>query len=142
MDELVAWADRTAGGALTPHLTRCRRCRKVAVAMRLAQAGRVEHANVLDETFEQLQIRMRVWTALSEDASAGLAAPLRTRAAHRQYSALETFFGKETAERLLQSARRGTVDHRLMPAAEPLFHAFLGRKAAEALVRQIVGRAA
>jgi hypothetical protein len=146
MDELLAWADATATGReLLPHLTRCRRCRETALRIRCAVARAADQAApvpALDETLDELQIRMQAWTSLSEAVSIRRAAPLGCRTAHRQYSALETYFGTETADRVLHSARRDTTDHRLMPAAEPLFHAFLGRRAAEALVRQIAGTAA
>ncbi len=131
------------------HLVRCERCRDTAARLRVAIAVPAEsHASeslarerCIEDVFERLQARMQAWNSLSGVATAPRVLPVRTRAVHRQYRALELYFGRGTAERIAHSGRRGTYRH-LLPAAEPLFHAFLGRRAAEALTRQIADTAA
>jgi hypothetical protein len=145
MEELIAWADAAAGAReVARHLLGCPRCRETALRIRMSAGVPEEaaHDAALGETFDHLHVRMQAWNSLSGASTARHILPLRARSAHRQYSALEVYFGKETADRIIHSARRDSSDRRLMPAAEPLFHAFLGRRAAEALVRQIAGTAA
>jgi anti-sigma factor RsiW len=128
MERLVLWADGVPCPDVEAHLAACHRCSRNAALLRAAvaagcregQAGNHAAHPVLDEIFDALQEQMRAW---------------RFSAEREQHwgSALEFYFGKKLA-------RQGGSD-RIVPASQVLFNAFLGRRAADALARQISGAA-
>lgn len=130
IESLISRADGRQSRELDAHLARCRRCRLNAERLCAAVvAGREDKqachngANaVLNEIFGNLQLQMRAWCSLGG----------RTRQQH-WINALEFYFGKEIA--------RQAGDCGVPPATKPLFHVFLGRKAAEAVARQIASAA-
>ena len=128
MERLVARADGVSCPDLEAHLARCNRCNRnaallgaaIAAACDNEQAGSDAACPVLHEIFNDLQEQMHAWCSLG---------------ARQQHwsSALEFYFGKELA-------RQAGTD-RVVPATQVLFNAFLGRKAADAVARQIAGAA-
>lgn len=127
MERLVLWADGVPCPVVEAHLAACHRCSRNAALLRAAvaagsrdgQAGNHAAHPVLDEIFDALQEQMRAWRSLPP----------------RQHwsTALEFYFGKKLA--------RQAGSDRVVPATQVLFNAFLGRKAADALARQIAGAA-
>lgn len=140
MERLILRADGAQSPEVEAHLAGCRRCQIKAEFFRSA----VEAANqydstatvVLEETWRNLQLQMRAWCLLG-----GLTArqKRRDRGSHtsRLSEAVEFYFGKEAARRIETGARWDAADCASIPMTKPLFSAFLGRKAAEALTHRI-----
>ena len=126
MEQLVSWADGLPYAGVEPHLAHCERCRTTSESLRAAvrakresnTAGRRNLDPLLHDVYRSLEQQMRWW------CSPG---------ARRQHwiRALEFYFGKELAR---QSGAAGAT-----PATRALLHAFLGRKAADAVTCQITG---
>jgi hypothetical protein len=82
---------------------------------------------------------MRAWCSLG-----GFAGESRLRTGRQSPQlarAIEFYFGKEAASRIDDCRNWRTADHHLIPVTRSLFNAFLGRKAADALVVKITGMA-
>ncbi len=151
MESILEWADARAGSssraagadlrAVAVHLARCRHCRETAARIGIALAGRVAKPApaALHSAYEHLLVRMQAWSSLNGSVTAARAGKPRGEAASRHFNALEVYFGKGTADRIRRAVRRDASDRHIVPVVEPLFHAFLGRRAAEALARQIAG---
>ncbi len=128
MESLVVRADGRQCPELEAHLAKCPRCNEDAELLRAAveagrddkQSGHKRASAVLNEVFGNLQTQMRAWCCLGG------------RQQHWM-TALEFYFGKEIS--------RQAGDCGVPPATKPLFHAFLGRKAADAVARQIASAA-
>lgn len=106
---LLDWAEAKDGAGIAAHLNRCPACRDHAALLRASLQDRGSAA-LLDEIATALRERMR------EFRVSGLEA------------ALEHYFGKRALR---------TLENSDIPDAKPLFHAFLGRKAADALASRI-----
>ena len=139
----MSHADGRRDSSVDVHLARCTQCRqKTSLLCAAVKAARCQNqtdqyrtAQLLRETFGDLQIQMQAWTSLRGMA---FERPLPGGVQGSQLSkAIEFYFGKEAARRLQQSGRWDTADIRLVPLSKPLFSTFLGRKAADALVNRI-----
>lgn len=128
------------------HLQACAACRQEA--HRIAEAltapplpqnqDRLPEA-LLEEVFEDVCAGMRAWRSLGGADADSHGHGLWKMAANRRLAqALEFYFGGVAARHIERSARRGTPERQLLPATKPLFSVFLGRRAADALVRRIV----
>ncbi|MGH9612365.1 MAG: hypothetical protein ACRD4P_04725 [Bryobacteraceae bacterium] len=138
MNLLVLRADGYRCRHIEAHLVRCAGCRRDAE--RLVAACRVENheAHLLDEIFENLQVRMQAWCSLGGLPGGHQFLGVRRRkAAEDLVDAIELYFGKEAARRIACSAGWDVPDRRLIPVAKPLFSAFLGKRAADALASRI-----
>ena len=138
LDLLVMRAEGSRWWSVETHVARCARCRENANRIHAAEpAGGL----AADRTFEHLQLRMRAWRSL-----AGLTHSAESQAREgdssgtRLAQAIEVYFGREAARRI-QRVTRGNERPPVIPAAKPLFAAFLGRRAADALARKIGGAA-
>jgi len=143
MESLLSHADGRRDSSVEAHLARCAQCRQktsllcaaVKAARGQSQTDQYRTAQLLNETFGNLQIQMQAWTSLRGTASER---PFARGVQVSQLSkALEFYFGREAARRLQQSGRWDPADIRLVPLSKPLFSTFLGRKAADALVHRI-----
>lgn len=122
------------------HLVRCRSCREEAqLLLHAIQSSRCEPAMTppLDEVFQGLELRVAAWCSLGE-----LAPRRGARTARSVHSglteALELYFGKEVSQRLQHSRPWDAPSVGLIATAKPLFSAFLGSDAADALTQRIV----
>jgi hypothetical protein len=127
IDRLILWADGVPSPELEPHLARCAECSGKAKLLRAAiavgkgkQPGDDRADRLLHEVFDRLQVQMRAWRSLSGSQQ-------------HWVNALEFYFGKEMA--------RQAGDDPTEMATTSLLHAFLGRKAGDAVVRRIAGAA-
>ena len=146
MDDLVAWAEQAPQHAGTHmHIRHCPRCRQragfICDAMQSAMAREPGAAasRMLDEVYQDLQIRMRAWSSLSGLTSAGVSRRLRNPANQRLARAIEIYVGHEAAARITSAVDHRQPDQYLAPTVKPLLSAFLGAKAAEALADRLVG---
>jgi len=140
MEELVDWAD----GAATPdtptgrHLERCTVCRAHALLIRHAsQKAREDEVGVgelstLANAFERLQTCMGAWPGNWRRHA-------RNPAHARLTRTIEVYFGREAASRLAKASGGSEPERHLMLVMKPMFSAFLGAAAADALVEQIAG---
>ena len=146
MERLIKRADGEHSPALEAHLMRCAPCRENAESLRRAvcaardgERGAGGHtAPLLQELFSNLQLQMRAWYSLDE--------LLPQRQSHERVlrrsgisKAVEFYFGKEIARRLQSCTRWDEADHTSTAITAPLFKAFLGRRAAEAVASRIAG---
>lgn len=116
------------------HLRRCGVCRE-QTALLAAASEATSRGTALPDLYETIELRMRAWSSLAgfEGDPRAIRPPDGALA-----GALEIYFGAETARRL-QSCVPDQSSLRLLPAARPLFAAFLGQRAAESLARRIAG---
>lgn len=120
MESLLSYTEGKVTPELGRHLARCARCRDIAAAMQSAREfGSSEQAVLLSDVYETLQARM---IAASEPRAIA-----RGSASRHILEALEFYFGKKVAK-----SAGAAADHK------PFFAAFLGRKAADALVQQTI----
>jgi len=147
MDELVAWAEYAmeARSAMHIHFDRCSRCRHHAGLIRRSmesaaarEPGALE-TRMLDQVYRDLQMRMRAWSLLSGLTSSGRVQRFRNPANQRVTHAIEIYFGREAASRIASAVDNRGPDQHLAPTVKPLFSAFLGVKAADALAHRLVG---
>lgn len=139
MEELVEWADGSAppGSDTGRHIERCMVCHAQAVRIRRAcQQAREEAAgagelSALSIALESLQTRMRAWPGNWQRHTPDPANRRLTRT-------IEVYFGREAASRLAK-ASGGEPGRHLVTAMKPMFSAFLGAAAADALAEQIAG---
>ena len=139
---LLEWIDGAAGrdtASISAHVSGCSRCRECADNIRLAERNRDQADQTVRDLFANLELRIEMWTTLSGRLPIEAQQKARSSRVVRHLDALEMYFGAQTAKRVGRSIRHGTSDNHVMPAIEPLFSAFLGRTAAEALARQIAG---
>ncbi|MPY86856.1 MAG: hypothetical protein GEU99_02945 [Luteitalea sp.] len=149
IEDILAWCDgemrSTKATELAAHLVTCAPCRNEAerlydVSRRPALPSlHKDRADALDEGFRDLQARMRTWRSLQGVEKRCLSS-FSTRSAvdWRATRALRLYFGARAATRIERcggSARQG--DAHLLPATKALFSVFLGRRAGEALAREI-----
>ncbi|MGH9160474.1 MAG: hypothetical protein ACRD2X_10895 [Vicinamibacteraceae bacterium] len=167
IEELLAWLDGELRAAeakrIASHVVACRSCCTEAARLYGARrpaassASREDHeARALDETFRGLQANIHSWRSLqgaqSErgydssppretlEGDAGPLSPARLTRDQRATSALELYFGTRAATRIARSRGLAREDEaHLLPASQALFSVFLGRRASEALARQIAG---
>lgn len=145
MESLIAHIHGLAAPEVQEHLIRCRECRTtVQLLQAAAQAARnndpaVEErvTSLLHDTYESLDGQMRAWCSLAERLPRHRVHKKQGRS-QRLFNAFEFYFGNEAARRL-DCARRDAADQLLISSAKPFFTAFLGRKAADALAREIAG---
>ncbi len=122
MEDLLLWADGGLIARVERHLARCSRCRDQALLLRAASrsAKRTGTGDATDlhlrQVFENLQQQIQTWCGPSP--------------APRIAAALAFYFGDEAARRL-----------DLIPATKPLFSAFLGKRAADALAHKLADAA-
>ncbi len=124
IESLLLWAEGESYTRVERHLARCEDCREHAVLLHnsIQLSPRDEVSNVLlDNLFETLRLRMQAIRHGRDNVAA----------------AVEHYFGKQAVRRLASSAQRNSSEVRLMSTAEPLFNAFLGRKAADALTSRL-----
>jgi anti-sigma factor RsiW len=151
IEDLLSWVDGDpsfpARGALEAHLAACHKCcedarRLRSARTRLHQLGSDQQGHqmrLLKEGLHNLEASMRVWSALR-----GLLPEsprrhfLRNAVNLRSARAVKVYFGEEAANRIARSAQQDAGELHLLPAIKPLFSAFLGRKAADCVARQIV----
>jgi len=110
---LLDWAEGKGRAGIAAHLNRCRACSEHAALLR-ASVHDPASTPLLDEVATALRERMREFNASGLEA------------------ALEHYFGKGALR---------TLENSDIPDARPLFHAFLGRKAADALASRIASMA-
>ena len=129
--DLLLWIEGKPNRRIDQHILRCETCRKHAEILRVAGQASGSAENVLPILAEigvRLRHSMRARTvsegSLVEDES------LRNRQSN-VVSALEFYFGKEAAHSVGNSAQE----------TEPLFSAFLGRKAAAVLTSRMASAA-
>ena len=124
LESLVDWADGKARPRIVAHLARCRTCReqgrRIRESVQAAQRGEIPQ-RALDEALRSLEIRMNA----ARKGGSNVAA------------ALEHYFGKQAVHELESSTGRDAGQTPLLSGAKPLFHAFLGRKAADALTSRL-----
>ena len=124
LESLVEWADGQAGPRIVDHLARCRTCWEQGLRIRdsvqAARRGEIPE-RTLDEVLRLLHLRMSAARSGVSDVAA----------------ALEHYFGKQALRELESSTRRDASPKTLLSGATPLFHAFLGRKAADALANRL-----
>ncbi len=146
MENLIRWADGERLPGVERHLARCARCRHHAQLLRSATASANQAlagsesaaAPHVKRVFENLQLQMKTWCSLRALSESRVGEP---RQAPRIAGALAFYFGKEAARRIEHSARWDDGDACLIPATKPLFSAFLGKKAADALAHKLAGAA-
>ena len=120
IETLLEWAERKSSARVEAHLAWCGNCREHAAILRdsVETSSMDETTNsLLNDLFETLQLRMQTVRDGRDNVTA----------------AVEHYFGKQAVRRLATSANRDASEVRLISTAKPLFNAFLGRKAAEAL---------
>lgn len=140
MEDLVEWADGTAypGTDTGRHLARCAVCRVQALRIRRAsQKAREDEIgagelSALGIAFERLQARMRAWPGNWQRHA-------RDPAQARLTRTIELYFGREAASRLAQASGGSEPERHLVQVMKPMFSAFLGAAAADALAEQIAG---
>jgi len=124
MESLVEWADGQASPGIVAHLARCRPCWEQGLRIRdsvqAARRGEIPEGT-LEEVLQELQMRMRGALAGGSNVAA----------------ALEHYFGKQVVRELESSTHWDAGQKPLLSGARPLFHAFLGRKAADALTSRL-----
>lgn len=125
--DLVDWADEVVGpdNRTDRHLKRCAPCRVKAQLIRGAAQKARGHGSadpMLAGTLDRLQARMR---------------NRRSPVEERLTIAVETYFGREAVHRM-PAAADAPGRHRVL-RMKPLFSAFLGASAADALAEQIAG---
>lgn len=140
MERLLAHVDGNAVGGVQEHLARCAHCSETVALLSAAKRpdpSQMEHmATLLSEAREGLHFQMNAWRALRERTPRGRVHEGQHRP-HRLFDALAFYFGDEAARRLDRGARWDATDDLLVSSAKPFFAAFLGRKAAEALAREV-----
>ena len=109
MEDLVEWADGAAQPALGHHLEACTTCRSQALHIRRASQTLEAAADLpaLAVTLERLQTRMQAWHTV------------------------ELYFGRKAAGRMAANSAGN------LHVIQPMFRAFLGAAAADALAKQI-----
>ncbi len=117
---LLDWAEGKAGTGIAEHLSRCPACREHAALLRASLQDRAS-ATLVDEVAAALRERMREFRVSGSNVEA----------------ALEHYFGK----RALRTLENSDIPNATPPNAKRLFHAFLGRKAADALASRIASAA-
>lgn len=149
MEELLSWADGNLSGplrsALEAHLTRCNRCCEDARSIRAAADSRerawnqrAHQVRLLEEGFDDLEAGMCLWSSLRGLVPLGPRRGLLGSAINQRLTrAVSLYFGQEAASRVAVSPHPGSPERPLLTAIKPLFNAFLGRKAADSLVRHI-----
>lgn len=124
VESLLLWAEGESRPRVEAHLAWCGNCREHAALLRdnLQTSSLDETTTALvEDLFETLQLRMRAVGDGRHDVTA----------------AVEHYFGKQAVSTLASSSHRDASGVRLMSTAQPLFNAFLGRKAADALTRRL-----
>lgn len=130
LEDLVEWADGSGrpGRNTGRHLQGCQECRTRALLIRRAcQKAREDgpgagDASALAAAFERLEAGMRAW-------------PRHARLTRT----VEVYFGREAASRLAKVSGGCEPAHHLALSLKPMFSAFLGAAAADALAEQIAG---
>jgi hypothetical protein len=147
IEEIVTWCDEESGAAdarrIAMHLVTCDRCRRHAELLHeareqtpLSVTGRRNLA--LDDLLRNLRANMRAWRHLQGRVALGPRSSGARSAINRRIAAAVTmYFGARAAVHLERSAE--SDERHLFPASQALFSAFLGKRAADALARQIVG---
>ncbi len=144
IESFILRADGEGLSELEEHLARCAQCRRHAellqTAVRCAHEGEradaISTTPLLNETFRNVQLHMRAWCSLG-GLTPGRQSAGRRRGHSGLSKAVEFYFGKETARRIECCPRWGAADHPLTAITNPLFKAFLGTIAADAVARQI-----
>jgi len=138
MEDLVGWADGTAHPGTDRHLERCAVCRAHALRIRYAsQKARDDEIgagelSALTIAFERLQTRMRAWPGTRQRHARN---PVHARVTRT----IEFYFGRVAASRLVNASGGKEPERHLVLVMKPMFSAFLGAAAADALVKQIAG---
>ncbi len=122
--EIVAWCDGKSGPTdarrVAMHLVTCARCRM--------------HVELLNDA------RRKLLFSVAERGRVPHPRPSSSSALDRRMAAAVTqYFGARATAGLQRS---GDGERELAPAGQALFRAFLGKRAAEALARQIAGTVA
>jgi hypothetical protein len=140
MERLLAHIDGNAVRGIQEHLARCAHCSDTVALLSAARGpypSQTEHtATLLNEARQALQVQMNAWRTLRERTPQGCV-HITQRRSHRLFHALAFYFGDEVARRLDCGARWDATEDLLVSSAKPFFAAFLGRRAAEALAREI-----
>lgn len=140
IESLLQHAEGHRSVHVEAHLACCATCRDeaelLAGAIRAARAPASPNGPPLEEVFDVLQRRVAAWCSLGRSATRrqpGTSQPRHPGLA----AALELYFGNEVSSRLQRSEPWNAPPVGLISAAKPLFSAFLGREAADALTRRI-----
>lgn len=144
MDLLISYAEGCSSGVIDAHIAHCERCGRtaqlIASAIRAAREPRQASASIteplLHETLDQLRLQMRAWCSVGgleqRERHASRALP------HSHVAkALEFYFGKQVADRMGSCTWWEAAGHPLTAVTNPMFKAFLGKRAADAVARQI-----
>jgi len=148
IEEFLTWADGDMAPAdqaeFEAHFAGCRQCGDDARRLRdarihlTAPGARGDETRILQEGLQDLEARMRVWSAmrglLPDNPRHHLA---RSAINLRSARAVKLYFGQEAANRVTRAIQQGPHELHLLPAIKPLFNAFLGRKAADSVARHI-----
>jgi len=131
---LLDHADGRMSAAVGQHLARCGRCRQEAARLSAAVC-RPSAGAALADIHSDLKLRMQAWLSLG----GGTAAEQTSRQLEpgRLAGALDLYFGRRAATRIQACVSGHVPEPRLIPIAKPLFSAFLGRRAADALASRI-----
>jgi hypothetical protein len=145
--EIVSWCDETSDASearrVAMHLVTCARCRRHAELLYEARRT-LQHSaagrDAIEDGLRNLHAQMRAWRHLQGKASRHAQPSVARSAINRRIAAAVTlYFGARAAVHLERSA---ADERHLFPASQALFNAFLGRRAGEALARQIAGTVA
>lgn len=148
IEEIVAWCDEESNAAearrIAMHLVTCGRCRRHAELLCEARhqastpVAANRHGLAIEDGLRNLHANMRAWRHLQGRAAPPLSpSSARSVINHRIAAAVTMYFGARAAVHLERSAE--CDERHLFPASQALFSAFLGKRAADALARQIVG---
>jgi hypothetical protein len=138
MEDLVEWADGSAQPGTGRHLERCAVCRAHALSIRRAsQKAREDEIgpselSALALALARLQTRMRAWPGNWQRHA-------RNPAHARLTRTIELYFGREAASRMAKASGGSEPERHLVQVMKPMFSAFLGAAAADALAEQIAG---
>ncbi|MGH9582824.1 MAG: hypothetical protein ACRD4O_07810 [Bryobacteraceae bacterium] len=148
MESLLSHADGKQRREVRKHLARCGRCRNIAGLLDAAiesgrqgdHSGEDRAAALLQETCENLHARMEAWHSVGECPGGNPCFRGKQGRSRQILDALEFYFGEEIAHRVDRGAGENAPDQ-ILSSTKPFFAAFLGRKAANALAREIAGAA-